>query len=87
MAAEDLNTDQVLLLYQKVLEGKTLEIISEELNISLDIVVAWRNEHAAEIEQEKKKIKEAAKTQREKDEDDLAIMEEQLGRIDIGKIK
>ena len=87
MQDKKITEEDIKVLYKKILEGKTLEIISRELNITLDILKDWKNENYDEIEMEIKKIREAGKKKRLNSQNDLDQLEDELGRIDIHKIK
>ena len=87
MKDKKLTENEIKILYEKVLEGKNLEIISKELNIPLDILKDWKKDNYDEIEMEIKKIRETGKKKRINSQNDLDQLEDELGRIEIHKIK
>jgi len=82
-----LKEDEIIALYEMILEGKSLEDISKELNISLDILTDWKKENYLDIENQIKKIKEEGKERRLKDQDVLDQIENDLSRIEIHRVK
>ncbi len=82
-----LTDNQILEIYEKTLAGKTLEIISKELNITLDILKDWKKMNYDEIDLEINRIREEGKKRRLKSEETLDQIEEDLNRIEIHKVK
>jgi len=86
MFEDIIEAEEMLTLYQKVIEGKPLEVISREMNIPLDILREWKADDFAALKDEIRKIKESAKDKRRADEKELDAMEDAINRADVDKL-